>query len=65
MADDHLDNWLDSLDLTGPAAHFATFCKTELERRRNTDPDYDPEHYEEAIRLVLRKLGSLDTEGLR
>ena len=51
-------------NLTGSAAEFAAFCEPELERRRASEPDYDDELYNEAVKLVLRKLGALEAEGL-
>jgi hypothetical protein len=58
-------SWLDSLELTGTAASFAKFCKEELQRRSNADIDFDPEVYTEAVKLVLRKLGGLEMEGMQ
>ncbi|HFD87458.1 MAG TPA: hypothetical protein ENJ35_07270 [Gammaproteobacteria bacterium] len=58
-------SWLDELELSGAAASFATFCKEELKRRSNSDIDYDPEVYTEAVKLVLRKLGGLEMEGMQ
>ncbi len=58
-------SWLDELELSGPAANFARFCKEELQRRSNADIDFDPEIYTEAVKLVLRKLGGLEMEGMQ
>lgn len=44
-------------DLAGPARDFAAFCELERERRRNSDEDFDPERFDEALALVLAKLG--------
>ncbi len=41
----------------GPARDFAAFCELERERRRNSDDDFDPERFEEALALVIAKLG--------
>ncbi len=41
----------------GPARDFAAFCELERERRRNSDDDFDPERFDEALALVLAKLG--------
>lgn len=57
--------WLESLDLKGPAANFAEFSAAELRRLSNSEADFDPETYIEAIKLVLRKLGALDMEGMQ
>ncbi len=43
--------------LTGPARDFAAYSERELERRRISTTDFDEEAYDEAVRLVLRKLG--------
>lgn len=65
-SDSDLDlSWLDELELSGPAANFAHFCKEELQRRSNADLDFDPEIYMQAVRLVLRKLGALELEGMK
>ena len=53
-------NWLDELDLHGPAKSFAEFCKTELTRRSNTIEGFDYQTHKEAIEMVLRKLGAMD-----
>jgi hypothetical protein len=43
--------------LLGPARDFAAFCELERERRRNSDDDFDPDLLEEAVALVLARLG--------
>lgn len=43
-------------ELTGPAKDFANFIELELERRRSSDKDFDPDLFDEAVELVLRKL---------
>jgi hypothetical protein len=65
--DTHLDtnfdsNWLDDLDLHGPAKNFAEFCKTEIARRSNTIEDFDEQTHKEAVEMILRKLGTMDME---
>jgi hypothetical protein len=57
--------WLDELQLTGPAAAFADFCKTEVKRRSEADAEFSAATHEVAIRLVLAKLGGLEMEGLQ
>ena len=57
--------WLDELELHGPAAAFADFCKTEVKRRSEADAEFSPATYEVAIRLALTKLGALDMEGMQ
>jgi hypothetical protein len=37
----------------GPARDFAAFCELDLERRRNSDDDFDPDLFDEAVALVL------------
>jgi hypothetical protein len=44
-------------EAVGPARDFASFCELERERRRNADDDFDPERFDEALALVLAKLG--------
>lgn len=56
--------WLDDLDLHGPGKNFVDFCKTEIVRRSNTSEDFDSQIHKEAIEMVLRKLGAMDTEKL-
>jgi len=46
-----------SAKLKGSAKSFAEYCDAELERRRNTEMDFDEEVYRQAVELVLRKLG--------
>ena len=48
----------DSQKLIGPAKDFAAFAELEYERRRNSDTDFDPEVFREAVELVLGKLRS-------
>lgn len=55
-------DWLDDLDLHGPAKSFAEFCKTEISRRSNTLEDFDQQVHKEAVEMVLRKLGTMDME---
>jgi hypothetical protein len=40
----------------GPARDFAAFCELDRERRRNSDEDFDPGLFEEAVALVLGRL---------
>lgn len=39
-----------------PADAFEAFCQEELPRIRDTDPDYDPEVYGDAVALALTRL---------
>lgn len=43
----------------GPARDFAAFSKLELERRRNSDKDFDAGVFHEAVSLVLGKIADL------
>jgi hypothetical protein len=43
-------------ELIGPAKDFASFAELEYERRRNSDKDFDPDVFREAVDLVLGKL---------
>ena len=43
--------------LRGPAGDFAAYAERELDRRRNSNPEFDRDAHEEALRLVFRKLG--------
>ncbi len=56
--------WLDELESRGAAKNFVEFCKTELARRNDTIDNFDLKTHEEAIKMVLRKLGSLETGDL-
>lgn len=40
----------------GPARDFAAFCELDRERRRNSDDDFDPTLFDEAVALVLARL---------
>ena len=40
----------------GPARDFAAFCELDRERRRNSDDDFDPNLFDEAMALVLSRL---------
>lgn len=64
MSENNFD-WLDDLVISGPAKTFAEFCKPELERRSNSEQGFDQEIYEDAVRLVLRKLGALEMEDMK
>jgi len=46
-----------SAKLKGSAKSFAEYCEVELERRRNTETDFDEAVHRQAVQLVLRKLG--------
>ena len=43
-------------ELSGPAKDFRAFIELELERRRSSQIDFDPELFDEAVELVLDKL---------
>lgn len=60
MQSDYDTAWLDRMVLRGPAKSFAKFAAKEVARRSGTEEDFDAEHYEDAIKLVLQKLERLD-----
>lgn len=43
----------------GPARDFASFSELELERRRNSDKDFDARIFHEAVALVLGTIAGL------
>ncbi|MEA3291972.1 MAG: hypothetical protein U9Q71_06710 [Pseudomonadota bacterium] len=43
-------------ELIGPAKDFADFAELEYERRRNSDPNFDPDSFHDAVALVLSQL---------
>ncbi len=64
MALDQENSFKDVYELKGPARDFAQFYTLELERRRNSEPEFDEILYEEAVKLIITKLGALVPEGL-
>ncbi|MEA3277365.1 MAG: hypothetical protein U9Q81_19200, partial [Pseudomonadota bacterium] len=40
----------------GPAKDFSAFAELEFERLRNSEDDFDPEVFREAVELVLGKI---------
>jgi hypothetical protein len=40
----------------GPAREFAAFCEMDRAHRRNADPQFNAELYDEAVALVLDRL---------
>ncbi len=64
MSSEFSPDWLKNPNFSGPARRFAEFCASELERRSSED-DFDPEIFDEAVKLVLRKLGALDLEDMQ
>ena len=63
MAVDQENDFKDDRELKGLAREFAQFCTLELERRRNSEPEFDESLYEEAVQLVLKKLEAQLPEG--
>jgi len=59
MSDEEEPNSLPRLpsEVRGPARRFHEFATAELERRRTSGVDLDEDDYDQAVRLVLRKLG--------
>lgn len=49
--------------LQGPVKDFEAFCKTELDRRRNTGEAFDETLFEDAVDLVIRRLKALEERG--
>jgi len=47
----------------GPARDFAAFCELDRERRRNSDDDFGPNLFEEAMALVLSRLDTRSEPG--
>ena len=61
MALDQVDqenSFKDDHELKGLALEFAQFCTLELERRRNSESEFDEMLYEEAVKLILTKLSA-------
>jgi hypothetical protein len=52
------DNPEDNPLLKGPAKEFAAFCKADQAHRRNSDPGFNAELYDEAVALVLNRLAA-------
>ncbi|MBA2491532.1 MAG: hypothetical protein ACR2KU_06685 [Gammaproteobacteria bacterium] len=52
------NNRIQSARIKGPTAEFAVFCDSERAHRRNTDPNFDPALYDEAVALVLDRLAA-------
>lgn len=46
-------------DRAGPYRDFAAYSDLELERRRNSDPDFDADLFHEAVELALVKIADL------
>lgn len=47
---------LSASKLKGPEQHFAAYCESEVEHRRNTGEAFDEALFNEAADLVKRKL---------
>lgn len=60
---DQENSFKDVHELKGLAGEFAQFCTLELERRRNSDPEFDEVLYKEAVKLVLSKLSAQMSGG--
>jgi hypothetical protein len=52
----------ESAQLKGSAKDFVAFCETERAHRRNVDPNFDSEIFDEAVRLVLDRLAVFKKE---
>jgi hypothetical protein len=49
--------------LTGTAWEFAEFSKRDRRRRLNTEGDFDPTLFDEAVAYILHKLITRDQEA--
>ncbi len=60
--DSHPDETIPS---KGPAREFAAFCAADKAHRRNAEPGFDEQFYDEAVALVIDRLAALqkDTRG--
>ncbi len=52
-------------DLSGPAREFALYSLAERERREDSDPDFDPRLFDDAVELVLDRLRGIAREVVR
>ena len=59
MTKDESQNPSEMNDRAGPSRDFAAFSELELERRRNSDDDFDAELFHEAVALVMGKIAAL------
>jgi len=50
-------------DRAGPARDFAAFSELELERRRNSDQEFDTQLFQEAVALVTGKIAGFGGAG--
>ncbi len=49
--------------LRGPIQDFKSYCKAELERRRNSGKEFDEDLFNEAVELVVRRLEVMEERG--
>jgi hypothetical protein len=56
------NNFAPNARVKGPARDFAAFSETERDHRRNADPNFDAALYDEAVQLVLDRLGAFRKE---
>jgi hypothetical protein len=47
---------IEHVELRGLARDFAAYAELERERRRNSFDDFDPDLFEDAVALVMKKL---------
>jgi len=57
-------NFLESQNFKGTAQKFTDYCIPELKKRKDIQDGFDEEVHQAAVKLVLRKLGALETEGM-
>lgn len=57
-------NFLESQNFKGTAQEFTDYCIAEMKKRKDIKDEFDEEVHQSAVKLVLRKLGALETEGM-
>ena len=62
MRDKDTPNPSDTDDRAGPSRDFAAFSELELERRRNSDEDFDAALFHEAVALAMGKIATLSSD---
>jgi hypothetical protein len=50
-------------DLGASAREFLAYCNAERERRLNSGEAFDQRSFDEAVEMVMRRLGNLAEEG--
>jgi hypothetical protein len=52
-----------STGLKKPSEEFSAYCEAEIERRLNSDEEFDEAAYRKATALVVERLVRLEEEG--